>query len=88
MEKPASGGQGMIPWTPGCECAFPFVPQGKSHSPLNQVELNLFLKPVYQTGLYKSGKSLALGRVTEGTFNRVASGGEVCHLESKLRICI
>ncbi|SCY76253.1 hypothetical protein SAMN05216233_12072 [Desulfoluna spongiiphila] len=28
----------------GCDCASPFVPQGKSHSPLIQIKLNLFFK--------------------------------------------
>jgi len=28
----------------GCECAFPFVPQGKSHSLLILIGLNLFFK--------------------------------------------
>ncbi|VVS91256.1 hypothetical protein DBB_8240 [Desulfoluna spongiiphila] len=26
----------------GCECDFPFIPQGKSHSPMVQIKLNLF----------------------------------------------
>ncbi|WP_152004354.1 hypothetical protein [Desulfoluna spongiiphila] len=43
MEKPASGGE-VSHLESSCECAFPFVPQGKSHSPLVQIKLNLFFQ--------------------------------------------
>ncbi|SCX77453.1 hypothetical protein [Desulfoluna spongiiphila] len=60
MKKTASGGQGMIPWTPGCECSPPLVSRGESiREDFHKITLKLFIK------LFKS---LVPGRAAEGFF--------------------
>jgi len=68
MKKHASGGQGMIPWTPGCEYPLPSF-----------LGVRVFAKAFIKNNqdlFVKLFKSLAPGRAAGGIFNLSASGGE------------
>jgi len=66
-KKPASGGQGMIPWTPGSERPLPSFLRVRAFAKVFKKSYDLFIN------LFKR---LAPGRAAGGIFNLAASGGK------------